>query len=88
MGLSDRVECQGQCPTCGRWINLTWQRSGDADVCPCGAEAVLVVVTERALRWYWRDPLDLPAGSGTSPRPGARAATREAPPAVQLRLFG
>lgn len=86
MGVTDRVECEGQCPTCGRWINLTWQASGDADSCPCGMEAVLVVVTEKVLRWYWRDPLLLPEGSGARPAPERPGRTRAMPQIVNLQL--
>lgn len=89
MGRNDRIECQGQCPTCGRWIDLTWQASGEVDRCPCGMEAVLIEVSERRLRWYWRDPLQLPEGSGMRPPIQAPARTRETPRtvALQLRLF-
>ncbi len=54
------VVCHGRCPMCGRWVDLTWQRGGDVDRCPCGVEAVLIVETRDMLRWYWRDPLTLP----------------------------
>lgn len=90
----DEIVCQGQCPFCGRWIDLTWQRAGDADVCPCGVEAVLVVKLPHMLRWYWRDPKNLPEGSGTRPRPewARRPMTASVPGLeskgpVQLPLF-
>jgi hypothetical protein len=94
MGAADVVECTlttGQaapCPGCGRKVTLTWQASGEADKCACGMEAVLVIVTDKLLRWYWRDPLTLPEGSGTRPSPERPAVTR-APARTpdQLRLW-
>ena len=94
---SGEIVCQGQCPFCGRWIDLTWQRAGDADVCPCGVEAVLVVKMPHMLSGGTGGTRrDLPEGSGSRPRPahGAHALAcdriasdygRSRP--AQLRLF-
>lgn len=55
------VVCQGRCPACGRYVDLTLQRDGKVDRCVCGIEAVLVVEDGKLQRWFWRDPHDLPA---------------------------
>lgn len=85
MGQADGFVCEGRCPVCGRRVRLTWQRTGEADRCPCGIEAVLVVETRNTLKWYWRDPLDLPAASIAS---GQGPAGFDALPApvIQLKL--
>jgi len=84
---ADGYVCEGRCPVCGRRVRLTWQRTGEADACPCGLEAVLVVETRDTLKWYWRDPFDLPASSGSLPAPRAARSEPAAPAGpVQLRL--
>lgn len=64
---ADGVVCQGRCPVCGRWINLTLQRDGTVDRCACGVEAVLIVKDRHMLRWYWRDPIARPAAGPAGP---------------------
>ena len=78
------VVCEGRCPVCGRRVWLTWQRTGEADRCPCGVEAVLVVETRDLLKWYWRDPLNLPSTCDAVQLPAGSEAL-PAPP-IQLRL--
>ena len=87
------VVCQGRCPMCGRWVDLTWQRGGDVDRCVCGVEAVLIVETRDMLRWYWRDPLTLPDNTELHRLIGQAREQGDASPAwalgdsVQLQLF-
>ena len=96
-GVGERggVVCQGRCPMCGRWVDLTWQRGGDVDRCCCGVEAVLIVETRDMLRWYWRDPLTLPdntelhrlMGQAREQEQGDASPAWALGDSVQLQLF-
>ena len=81
--MPDGFVCEGRCPVCGRRVRLTWQRTGDADRCPCGVEAVLVVVTRDTVKWYWRDSCGPPDGAVAA---GVDQVPVLPAPPVQLRL--